>query len=188
MKVLKKQTPAHEQLLNGEVLERYNALQSVSDIHGFDVVWPLERNKEKLRIAIKANKLSQELAIPKSEAFKAYEADLILMYKQLTLQPDGSHKIKHIRDWNGAEKEVYDIDMNGPEYLSAKAALNLKHNAALIDRDAQFSQYNDFLSQPFQGTLDLHYVSESTFREFNPNISSRTLSLISWMIIPFSTE
>ena len=183
MKSKEKQNFPEQKLLNGEILERFNALNRVGELYGFDVCYPLERNKEKLRIAIKANKLSQELAIPKKQNYKDYELAMQEMFKSLTLKEDGSHAIRVEKDWDGSEKEVYDVDTKGEEYLKEKALLNLKHKAALDEREQQFVEYSEFLEQPFKGDLKLHYIPYEVFRETNPKVSSRVLSLISWMIL-----
>ncbi len=173
-----------ENLTNGEVIDRYQMLSMPVDLHGFDVCYPKDRNLEKLRLAIKYNKLERDVKFPKTDAYKAYEKELSDLFKQLSENPDGSNRLKVVRDARGNEQEVYDVDVTSEEYLTAKALLNQKHDAALQDRQEQLKKYDEFLDEPFAGEIKLYYVSAETVKQTNPNISNRTMTAISWMILP----
>lgn len=177
-----------EELLNADILARYNNLNRTIDLNGFDIVWPIDRNFAKLKIAVKSNKILQEIQIPKLPAYLTYEQELGEMFKTLAKKEDGTTAIKVQIDWDGSEREVYDVDVKSEKYLDAKATLNAKHSAALDARDKQFKAYSEFLEQPFKGEIKFHFISESTLKESNPGINHRVLSLISWMILPNTEE
>lgn len=142
-----------ETLLNADILARYNNLNRTIDLNGFDIVWPIDRNFAKLKIAVKSNKILQELQIPKLPAYLVYEQELSEMFKTLAKKDDGTTAIKVQVDWDGSEREVYDVDVKSEKYLEAKAALNAKHSAALDARDKQFKAYANFLEEPFKGEI-----------------------------------
>lgn len=164
-------------------MEMHGAISKPLGLTGVKLLYAIDRNRKLLERVVSS--FDKDTVIPASEEFKRFNEEHSQIFKKLSANPDGTHKIKLVPTANGQPIETYDVDPNSPEYLAEKARLNKTFEEALKERDRQVKSYNDFLNEEYEGDLEFFKVPVSLLPA---DISDRQFQAISWMIADFPDE
>lgn len=162
----------------GDLFERYKMLNQRLDLSGLALLWKRDRNLQMLR---KITKDIERLHLTKSKEFMEYEMKHHSLFERLSVGEDGKARTKSIMNPSTNQmEEVYDVDVESTEYISAKDALMQEYQKAIAEREESQTAYSNLMDTPFPGELRFQYVNLEDVPEA---ISEKAFSAISWMII-----
>jgi hypothetical protein len=152
----------NESFTNLELYKFYETLQSIPVLKNIKLWNAINLTISNLEPIYK--ELHNDKLIPKSEAIKEYDKEIMEFYKEIS-----GGKVINKELPNGKTIESWDIDFDNSEVASKIESfikeLEEKYKEAIEERRLDIKAYNEFMEEPFTEKLNLHKVNITDLKD-----------------------
>lgn len=124
---------------NGDAMVLYRKLNTIKGVKGIYLNHAIRSTVDNLKPYVELMDIDKLL--PKTESFEKFIEENTEINKKFS-----NNKTKK----NSEGVEIWDVDVNDPEYYKALEDLNEKYKETLEERKKDLDEYSKFLEEPFE--------------------------------------